>query len=172
MAAKKTDINPNLLLVGGIAALAYFGVLNPILKTLGIKKSDEAKKDERVEQQTIADAVRESAKKQKQTYTDAQLKGFADTIHNAIKFSSVSDDYEKAGLYLSAPKNDTDVYRMIQLFGIREETYFGVFTYTYSMQEMVRRNLSQKKLNAINDNYFRKNIKFRWWWKKHTLAWQ
>jgi hypothetical protein len=162
MANKKLDIDPNLLLVGGVVALAYFGVLNPIFKTLGIKKSDEQKQDEQQERQAIDQAVKDSAKKQKQTYTDAQLKGFADTIHNAIKYSSVSDDYDKAGLYLAAPKNDTDVYRMIQLFGTRQETYFGVFTYNYNMQEMVRRNLSQSKLNAINDNYFRKGIKFRW----------
>lgn len=33
-----------LLLIGGLGAAAYFGLLNPILKALGIKESKESKK--------------------------------------------------------------------------------------------------------------------------------
>jgi len=36
--------NGTLLAVGGISALAYFGVLNPLLKLFGIKESDASKK--------------------------------------------------------------------------------------------------------------------------------
>lgn len=151
-----------LLVAGGVVALAYFGVLNPLLKLFGIKKSDEERKDIAEFNTSLETTMDEVLATQKPTYTPAQLKGFADVVHNAIRYSSVSDDYEKAGLYLSMVRNDADIYSMIKYFGRREECYFGVICYHYYMPEMVSKNLSKSKIAAINDNYARKGIKFRW----------
>ncbi len=45
MAAKQTTnkIDPNLLLIGGGAALFYFGVMDPLLKAIGLKDDKEDK---------------------------------------------------------------------------------------------------------------------------------
>lgn len=41
--AKKQDINPNTLLIIGAFAIAYFGIINPLLKKLGVKQTPEGK---------------------------------------------------------------------------------------------------------------------------------
>lgn len=158
-------------LITGLAVIgiAYFGVLRPILTKLGIQKSEEERQQDQLQQNAIEATTKEVLNKQKPTIADAQLKFYADTIYQALRYSSANvfdigpkDDYEKAGLYLSTPKNEADVYRLIQLFGTREECYFGVLCYSRSLPQMVQSNLSKEKIAAINDNYKRKGIKFRW----------
>ena len=65
--AERKSIDPNLLIIGGVAALAYFGILDPILKKLGIK--DDA-----------ADRARDSA-----IDTAANARGWNPTYYKSIK---------------------------------------------------------------------------------------
>lgn len=53
----KQEINPNTLLVIGGLGIAYFGLINPILKKLGIKKSSEEQaKEEAIKKADIDSA--------------------------------------------------------------------------------------------------------------------
>lgn len=156
--------NTNLYIIGGLAVLAYTGVLNPLLKAFGVKDSDNVVEDKKDFENALKDEINKAKNNinTKQQASDIQIKAWADNIHNALRFSSLDDNYEKAGLYLSMPKTQGDVLRLIQLFGKRQECYFGVICYNYFLPEMVVSNLSQQKIFAINDNYKRKGITYRW----------
>ena len=54
---KTKEVNPNVLLIIGGLGLAYFGVFNPLLKKLGIKKdAEEIAKEEAIKQADIDNA--------------------------------------------------------------------------------------------------------------------
>lgn len=150
------------ILPAGVAVGGYFLVVKPILQKLGVLDSAEEQKIKADRERAIAEALAAAARQKPASYNDAQIGGFADTIYNALRYSRVDDDYETAGLYLCYPKNDTDVYKLIQTFGTREECYFSIFCMQKTLPEMVKNNLSADKIRAINDNYMRKGIQYRW----------
>lgn len=158
--------NERLLLIGGgvlvAGYFAYQGVIKPILEALNLldDKDEQARKDR--DDQALADALAAAQAKEFQTYTDQQLSAFANTIFEDLRYSALDDDKEQAGLYLAMPRNDTDVLKLIYFFGRRQECFFGVACYDRTLPDFVSSNLSSEKIAAINDNYRRKNISYRW----------
>lgn len=90
MAAKK-DYTP--WLIGGGIALAYFGVLNPLLKFLGIKKDEEDIIIEKAENTAAWDTNfwKEPGIK-KTILTNAGAEGFAKMIYQAFGFFNDSEE--------------------------------------------------------------------------------
>lgn len=162
MAQQKKGIDPTILVIASGAALLYFGVLNPLLQWIGIKDDPNEKENKENEEEARKSTEKEILKQQKPTKTAAQLSAIVEVIYNAMKYSSVSDNYETAGYYLCLVQNDADVITLINLFGKRDECYFGLLCYTKTLAQMVSSNLSKEKIAAINDNYRRKGIKYRW----------
>jgi hypothetical protein len=150
------------LMYAAFLALGYFGVVRPVLIKLGILKSKEQKALEAARREAIADTMEQVLATQKPTYTTVELSNFAEVIYEDLRYSALSDDKEQAGLYLAAPRNEADVYYLIKFFGNRDECYLGVFCYPRSLPEFISTNLSQSKIDQINNNYARKGIKFRW----------
>lgn len=151
-----------LLLVGGGLVIGYFGIIQPILRKLGILKTAEEKRNDQLEEDALKKTMADVFAKQQPTYTLAELSSFTETIFEDLRYSALDDDKGQAEEYLKKPRNDADVYHMINFFGKRDECFFGVACYQRTLPEIVRTNLSDSRLANINANYQTKGISFRW----------
>lgn len=149
------------LFVGGIAA-AYFLLIKPIAEKLGLKKTKEEKEQAIKETQSVSQYVQTTLKRQQPTKSVGEWSLVAGQIYQNLGYSSLDDNVAAAGVNLTKVKNDADVATLIDQFGKRQEYFFGIPKGPLStLPEFVIRNLSRSKIEAINDNYKRKNIKFR-----------
>lgn len=151
-----------ILIYTGVAAGAYFLVLLPILRKLGIVESagvsDTQAQNERI---FNTQAVTQYAK-QKPLTPDATLLSFADAIYEALRYSATSDSKDTAVYYLMKVHNLSDVIRLIQIFGVRQECYFGVLCNDADLPNMVHSNLSTADLDKINTSYLARGINYKW----------
>ena len=143
--------------IGGAAA-AYFLLIRPLLRSLGITKTEQEVKSEKV----IDTYVRETLQRQQPTKSKGEWQLIADQIYADLRYSALDDNKEDATYQVARAKNDADVALLIQLFGRRREYLFGIPAGAeMNLQEFIRSNLSSKQINLINDNYSRKGIKYR-----------
>jgi len=150
-----------IIFVGSIAA-AYFLLIKPLAEKLGLKKTKEQKEQATKEVQSIEQYVKDTIKRQSPTKSKGEWTLVANALYQNMGYSRWDDNYEAAGVNLTKVKNDGDVATLISQFGRRQEYFFGIPTGGLStLPEFVTRNLSRTKIEAINDNYRRKNIKFR-----------
>lgn len=150
-----------IIFVGSIAA-AYFLLIKPLAEKLGLKKTKEEKEQEKKETEAVEQYVKDSIRRQNPTKSAGEWTLVANQLYQNMGYSRFDDDYEAAGVNLTRPKNDADVALLINQFGKRQEYFFGIPTGGKStLPEFVGRNLSRGKIEAINDNYKRKNIKFK-----------
>jgi len=160
MKIDKTTRN-SILIIGGVAA-GYFLVLRPLLVKLGLQKSAEEKELERQQREAVAAYVREKTRTQRPTKTAGEWALIAGQIYEDLKYSAIDDNKDDAALQVSKVQNDADVATLIQQFGKRQEYFFGLAIGDLkTLPEFITSNLTSSKINAINDNYRRKNIKFR-----------
>lgn len=151
-----------LILGAGALVLGYFGIVQPILRKLGILKTPEEKRNENLEEDALKKTMEDVFAKQPPTYTLAELSQFAEIIFEALRYSALDDDKGQAEIYLKKPRNESDVYHIINFFGKRDECFFGIACYQRTLPEIVRTNLSQSRLDSINQYYQSKGIVYRW----------
>ena len=145
------------LYVGGIVA-GYFLILKPILEKIGITKTQEEIKQEENIQTFITDTL----KKQNPTKSKGEWQIIANQIYEDLRYSYLDDNKDDAALQVTRVKNDADVAMLISVFGTRQEYAFGLPVGSKKdLQQFIRSNLSTRQILAINDNYKRKNIKYR-----------
>jgi hypothetical protein len=155
------DTQKILLYAAGIGAGYYF-VLQPLLIKFGLVRDPKLVKQDIEQQQNVDQYVDNSLKAQQPTKTLGEWQLIANQIYNDLKFASVSDDKSDAAYQISRVKNDADVASLIKTFGTRQEYYFGVPL--YGLQDFVTfvtSNLDRSELDKINNNYYRKGIKFK-----------
>jgi hypothetical protein len=154
--------NKTLLYVGGAVA-AYFFILRPVLTKLGVFKSKEEKEtEERKELQLQQQLQQVAASGQKLTKTVQEWQVIADAIYNDLRYSAVSDNKADAGYQVARVKNEADFWQLYKLFGKRREYLFGIPSGSLmDLQQFITSNLRNSSITTINDNYKRKNIKFR-----------
>lgn len=146
-----------LLYIGGAAA-TYFIIVRPILRSLGIMKTEQEVKSEKV----VDTYVKETLKKQNPTKSKGEWQIIADQIYADLRYSAVSDNKADATYQVARAQNDADVALLLQLFGRRREYLFGIPAGAeMNLQEFLRSNLSASQIATINDNYRRKGIKYR-----------
>jgi len=155
--------NNDFLIKSGIVFAAYFIILKPILNSLGITKSAEEtqKEAEELEAQKQNEAAlkKKGLKLTKPVY---EWNLIADSIENSIaKTSGLDDNDEDAGLQLTRVKNDLDIAQLIKSYGMRPDRVFGFNLGNKNLVDTVKSNLTASKVKAINDNYFRKKMNFR-----------
>ena len=149
--------NPYLYLIG--AGVAYFLIVRPIFKKLGITKTaQEIEQEKKVE--TFLDKTIKSIKP---TKPEGEWQIIANQIFQDLRFSALDDNKKDAVFQLCRVKNEGDVALLIKLFGKRQETWFGIIPNgpEKDLQQFVTSNLSVKEIAIVNDNYMRKNIKYR-----------
>lgn len=149
---------------GQILPYATIGVGLYLFYKFFLKKT-ETEKAQQQSQQDVTTYVQQSTSGQTASTTPTKTRGewalIADTIYEDLKYSRVSDNHGDAIYQLARPKNDADVALLIDTFGTRQEYFFGVPTTEGTLPVFVNSNLSNNERNIINDNYKRKNIKFR-----------
>jgi hypothetical protein len=151
-----------LLITGGIVAIAYFGIINPLLKKLGFKKTAEEIETEEKNKELINKQVKTILKIQQPTKSVTEWKIIADQIYNDLRYSAIDDNKSDAGYQVARVKNDADFWLLFQQFKKRREYLFGFPAGSLmNLQQFILSNLSKSAIDQINDNYRRKNIKFR-----------
>jgi len=150
--------NKKYLFYGLGAVAAYFIVLRPILKGLGLQKSQTEKEAEA----EINKYLRSQISAGNATKTPGEWAIIADQIYNDLRYSALSDNKDNAALQLARVKNGADVALLIKSFGKRREYLFGIPAGSeMDLQQFVTSNLSSKQIAAVNDNYRRKGIKYQ-----------
>lgn len=145
-----------------VAGGAYILVLKPLLVKLGIVKSGAEIMQEQSQQQNISDYVNQSLAKQSPTKSKGEWQLIADNIYNDLKFSGIADNKSDAGYQVARVQNDADIATLIQVFGLRQESFFGINTGgLQNLPQFIIGNLSTSAIATINNNYARKGIKFR-----------
>jgi len=151
-----------ILLYTGVGVGAYFLILKPLLIKLGVVKSPLEEQQEKSQKENIENYVQISLTNQTPTKTKGEWQIIADQIYNDLRFSGVADNKSDAFYQIQRVKNDADIALLIQIFGMRQESFFGISVGgLQSLPQFIISNLSNSDISKINDNYSRKNIKFR-----------
>jgi hypothetical protein len=165
MARQKTILNKDnqkLILYAVAGGAAYFLILKPILVKLGIVKSAAELAQERINAGNIDTYIDNAIRLQTPTKSVGEWTIIANNIYESLRYSGLSDDKDNAVYQLARVKNDADVATIYKAFGKRQEYVFGVpYGGLQDLVNFVKSNLSSDQLNTVNDNYRRKNIKFR-----------
>ena len=151
-----------LLLYTAIGGGAYFLILKPLLIKLGILKSALELEQDYSQKVNIDAYINNSIKTQTPTKSKGEWQIIADQIYNDLKFSGIADNKSDAGYQVARVQNDADIATLIQVFGMRQESFFGVnIGGLQNLPQFIIGNLNKSEIAKINDNYARKNIKFR-----------
>jgi len=151
-----------LLITGGIIAVAYFGIINPLLKKIGLKKSQEEKETEDKNKQLLDKQIKDVLKVQQPTKSVTEWKIIADQIYEDLRYTALNDNKADAGYQVTRVKNEADFWILFQQFKKRREYILFVPSGDLmNLQQFIVSNLSKSTIAKINDNYKRKNIKFR-----------
>jgi hypothetical protein len=150
------------LLYAAIGGGAYFLILRPLLIKLGILKSTLELKQEQSQKENIDSYINDAIKTQNPTKSKGAWQIIADQIYNDLKFSGASDNKSDAGKQVTRVQNDADVALLIQVFGMRQETFFAIpVGGLQNLPQFIIGNLSKSDIVTINNNYASKKIKFR-----------
>ena len=151
-----------LLLYTAIGGGAYFLILKPLLIKLGILKSALELEQDYSQKVNIDAYINNSIKTQTPTKSKGEWQIIADQIYNDLKFSGIADNKSDAGYQVARVQNDADIATLIQVFGMRQESFFGVnIGGLQNLPQFIIGNLDKSEIEKINDNYALKNIKFR-----------
>lgn len=151
-----------LLLYTAIGGGAYFLILKPLLIKLGVLKSALELEQDYTQKVNIDAYINNSIKTQTPTKSKGEWQIIADQIYNDLKFSGIADNKSDAGYQIARVQNDADIATLIQVFGMRQESFFGInIGGLQNLPQFIIGNLDKSEIAKINDNYARKNIKFR-----------
>ena len=151
-----------ILLYAAIGGGAYFLILRPLLIKIGVLKSTLELQQEKSQQENIENYIINSLKNNTPTKSKGEWQIIADQIYNDLKFSGIADNKSDAGYQVARVQNDADIALLIQAFGMRQESFFGInIGGLQNLPQFIIGNLQKSEIAKINDNYARKNIKFR-----------
>ena len=151
-----------ILLYAAIGGGAYFLILKPLLIKLGILKSALELEQDYSQKVNIDAYINNSIKTQTPTKSKGEWQIIADQIYNDLKFSGIADNKRDAGYQVARVQNDADIATLIQVFGMRQESFFGVnIGGLQNLPQFIIVNLDKSAIAKINYNYALKNIKFR-----------
>jgi hypothetical protein len=155
----------NLLIAGAVIGVAYLGIIRPVLLKLGIGETAAQKAQRLAQQNALASTFKAAYAKQSPTKSDGEWLIAADTIFNSLRSPMPlfnTNDTDTAGYQIARPQNDADVYKLIEMFGKRSQTLFGIDGPEMSLPEFVSKEMPADKIATVNNNFSRKGIKFRW----------
>lgn len=151
------------LLIAAIIIVALIVIIIIAKKIISLFSEDpEVKKTREQNQKDYEKEKDKILSNQAPVHDSLTLQGWADQIHEDLKYSSVSDEKGDAEDLLKRPDNDADFILLRQYFGTRNEWYFGIPMGSSEFVPYVTSNLSRERLDSINDTYQKKGIKFRW----------
>lgn len=153
-----------IVIVGGVALVAYAGV-----KLAKVIFPSEKKKRERELDRDVSQEIRDAEKSgKKATYADSSYLQYANTIHNAMQFC-VGDDYGTVVNTAKKMMNDLDVAKLIKAYGNRQRYCFGIpaggkddlFTAIRAELGQEFAGLTSYRVKQINSDWSKKGIKYQ-----------
>lgn len=153
----------SLLLGGGALLLAYFGIVRPILKKVGILKSDRAKAEEAKQQQDLE--LNEDYRKQlasvKPSFPPVKYAEIANIIYDAIGSYSANDNEDKVYAQFGLLQNDRDLAELRKAFGLRDRRFWGMGISKMDLGTMLNNALSDSEIDKVNQILQSKNINYK-----------
>ena len=138
-------------LIGVAGLLGFKLIIQPLFRA--VKKSLSELRAE----------AKQIYKKQKPTYSDAQLEAIANIIYQDLRYSALDDDKKDAIIQLKKMNNTADVYRLMEIFGKKQEYWFGIPNGSrQTLPEFVAGNFKQKTIQDLNIYYRNKLINWSW----------
>jgi hypothetical protein len=164
--AEKTDYAKYIIPVG-LVAVAYF-VVKSITNTLGLTETADQKAQREASQNALTSTANASYSSAPPTQSDAVWSAAADEIYSdlsgsvpLLNMNSPSD----AAAILATAKNTSDVLKIIQFFGTRSQTLFGIPGPNMTLPQFVRSatgSLSSDQIAALNAQYTAAGINWQW----------
>ena len=153
----------------GLAAIAvgYFGVIRPILKKIGIQKSQEdiahQKELDAEKHQAVVKAQQQAASTGvRPTKSDAEWQTIADIIYEDLRYAFYADKQNDAIYQVCRVKNIADYWVLYRKFKKRRDYVLGIPQGELKdLPGYLAANLNRRQLDVINDNYRRKGINIR-----------
>lgn len=152
----------NILFKVALIAGAYILIVKPVLQNFGILPTDAESQTNQNQQKALDQAAQNAMSQNPPTMDDGTLINIASRIYEDLRYSSLDDDKTDAMVQLARVQNTSDVYRLIQLFGTRQECYFGVLCHDQTLIQLVQGNLPAFQIAALNQVYQSKGINFQW----------
>lgn len=150
--------NKKYLIYGASALAAYFLILRPILTKLGLQKTPTEIQADQAQAAYLQTEIGTGLA----TKTPGEWSIIADQIYQNLRYTALDDNKNDAVYQLTRVKNGADLANLIKFFGKRQEYFFGIPAGSQmDLQQFVRSNLSSSQIAAVNDNYLRKAIKYR-----------
>ena len=150
--------NKKYLIYGAGAIAAYFLILRPLLTKLGLQKTPTQLQAEQAQSTYLQSQISTGFS----TKSAGEWAIIADQIYEDLRYTYFDDNKDDAALQLTRVKNNADVANLIKYFGKRQEYLFGIPAGSEKdLQQFVTSNLSSSKIAAINDNYLRKGITYK-----------
>lgn len=163
---EKTDYSKWIIPIGAVG-LGYF-VLKSITNTLGLTETADQKAQREASQAALTNAANSSYAITPPTQSDAVWSAAADSIYSdlsgslpLLNFNSPSD----AADILDTAQNTSDVLKIIQFFGTRSQTLFGIPGPNMTLPQFVRSgtgSFSNDRIDALNQSYAAKGINWKW----------
>lgn len=152
------------LAVVAVILLVFFkNLVATVSAWFGLDKVQKENKTEEDRQDTLDTNVQNQVISKPSTKVDAEWLLIANNIYNDLRYTSLDDNHKDAVYQLARVQNDTDVYKLIQQFGKRQEYAFGVPVGDLKdLPTMVISNLNLDELAVVNGNLTRKKIKFKY----------
>jgi hypothetical protein len=140
-------------IIAGTTFVIYKSIKNAIIKAQGNSSSSEEAKDD------LKDLRNQGVKP---NYPDAQYEVWAEQLHQAMKFTFTDED----AVYriFNFLKNDADVLKVIQVYGLRPEvgtTLTTWFDTDMTLAQQIASAMSTSEIVKINNGFRAKGIKFR-----------
>lgn len=149
-------------IVLGVILLFFSRIVQTVTSVFGLDEVAKKEKEEKVQKKEELANIEYQKAIVPQTKTDAEWQQIANTIYEDLKYSSLDDNKDDAGYQVARVKNDTDMFILIEKFGRRQEYAFGIpIGSEKSLPEFIVSNLDRDKINAINGNFSRKGMKYR-----------
>jgi hypothetical protein len=144
------------------AGITYFLIVKPLLVKLGVIKSAEEIAAEKENKENVDAYIDATIKSGTPTKSLGEWTLIGNQIYEFLRYSGASDDKNGAMMQIMRVKNEADVATLLKAFGKRQEYFFGIpYGGLQNLVSFVKSNLSDSQIATINDNYLRKNIKFR-----------
>jgi len=150
-------------IIGG----GYF-LLRTITNTLGLTETAEQKAQREASQNALISTTNDVLKTQSPTLNDAELAALADRIYADLRSPSPlfnTNDADDVVFALGSVGNTADVLKLIQYFGTRSQTLFGIPGPGMTLPQFVRtasHGPDSDQIESLNAGYAAMGINWKW----------
>lgn len=150
-------------IIGG----GYF-LLRTITNTLGLTETADQRAQREASQNALISTTNDVLKTQSPTMSDAELAALADRVYADLRSPSPlfnTNDADDVVFALGSVGNTADVLKLIQYFGTRSQTLFGIPGPGMTLPQFVRtasHGPDSDQIESLNAGYAAMGINWKW----------